>query len=134
MKKSAPTVMAPAGDEEARDREGEPVIAPGDRAPTPPLPSATRARTASEDDRLVFDAMRALRQDGQPERASRSLDEYLRRHPEGQLAEEALALSIEAASARNDPRAKDLASRYLAKYPNGRFRSAAERARARFAQ
>jgi outer membrane protein assembly factor BamD (BamD/ComL family) len=76
--------------------------------------------------------MRALRQDGQPDRAARSLDEYLKRHPDGELAEEALALSIEAATMRGDPRAKDIASRYLAKYPSGRFRSAAERARARF--
>jgi outer membrane protein assembly factor BamD (BamD/ComL family) len=89
-------------------------------------------RSAIEDDRLVFEAMRALRQEGQPDRAARSLDEYLRRHPDGELAEEALALSIEAATMRNDPRAKDIAARYLAKYPGGRFRSAAERARARF--
>ena len=102
------------------------------RSPASQPPSGARARSTTEDDRLVFEAMRALRQDGQPDRATRSLDEYLRRHPDGELAEEALALSIEAASMRNDPRARDIASRYLAKYPNGRFRSAAERARARF--
>jgi hypothetical protein len=90
------------------------------------------ARSLGKNERLVFEAMRALRQDGQPEKAARLLDEYLRRYPDGALAEEALTLSIEAASARNDPRARDLASRYLAKYPNGRFRSAAERALARF--
>ncbi len=102
-------------------------------SPKVPLSSSSgRARSAVEDERLVFEAMRALRQEADADRAARSLDEYLRRHPEGELAEEALALSIEAASTRNDPRAKDLASRYLAKYPNGRFRSAAERARARF--
>jgi hypothetical protein len=83
--------------------------------------------------RLVFDAMRALRREGQPERASRLLDEYLRRYPGGSLAEEALALSIEAAIMRGDGRAKDLANRYLSRYPVGHFRPAAERARARFA-
>jgi hypothetical protein len=108
-----------------------PEATPDKAPPVPPHPPA-RVRSATEDDRLVFEAMRALRQDGQPDRAARSLDEYLRRHPDGELAEEALALSIEAASMRSDPRAKDLAVRYLAKYPNGRFRSAAERARARF--
>ncbi len=86
----------------------------------------------SEQVKLVFDSMRALRRDGQPERAARLLDEYLRRYPGGALAEEALALSIEAASMLGEPRAKDLANRYLARYPNGQFQKAAERARTRF--
>jgi hypothetical protein len=86
----------------------------------------------TEQDQLVFDSMRALRRDGQPERAAKLLDEYLRRHPNGALAEEALALAIEAATMRGEPRAKDLANRYLARYPSGQFHHAAERARARF--
>lgn len=86
----------------------------------------------SEDVKLVFDAMRALRRDGQPDVAWRQLEEYLRRFPSGTLAEEALALSIEAANVRGDPRAKDLANRYLARYPSGRFQKAAERVRSRF--
>src|SRR5664280_777220 len=81
---------------------------------------------------LVFDAMRALRREGHPERAASLLAQYLRRYPEGSLAEEALALSIEAATVLGDPRARGLADQYLARYPAGRFRSAAERARARF--
>jgi acyl-CoA reductase-like NAD-dependent aldehyde dehydrogenase len=40
---------------------------------------------------------------------------------------EKLALSIEAAAARKDPRAAEHARRYLARYPNGRFRGLAER-------
>jgi hypothetical protein len=127
----APTPRAIAPEE--APTPAVPEATPDKAPPAPPHPPA-RVRAASEDDRLVFEAMRAIRQDGQPDRATRSLDEYLRRHPDGELAEEALALSIEAASMRNDPRAKDIAARYLAKYPNGRFRSAAERARARFAQ
>lgn len=86
----------------------------------------------TEQVKLVFDSMRALRRDGQPERAAKLLDEYLRRYPGGALAEEALALSIEAATMLGNPRAKDLASRYLARYPNGQFRKAAAHARARF--
>jgi outer membrane protein assembly factor BamD (BamD/ComL family) len=80
----------------------------------------------------VFDAMRALRREGQPERAARLLDDYLRRYPKGSLSEEALALAIEAKSALGDPRARVFAERYLSNYPDGRFRSAALRARARF--
>jgi hypothetical protein len=95
--------------------------------------SATRSSSqSSEQVKLVFDSMRALRRDGQPERAAKLLDEYLRRYPNGALAEEALALSIEAATMRGDPRAKDLANRYLLRYPSGQFQHAAERARARF--
>jgi hypothetical protein len=101
------------------------------RAPSSPSMSNHAARVPSEDERLVFDAMRALRQEGQPDKAARALDDYLRRHPQGELAEEALALSIEAALVRSDPRAKDMANRYLAMYPKGRFRQVAERARAR---
>lgn len=81
---------------------------------------------------LVFDAMRALRREGHPEQAIRLLNDYLRRYPQGSLAEEALALSIEASTALGDTKAKSLADRYLALYPSGRFRAAAERARARF--
>ncbi len=63
--------------------------------------------------------------------AHQLLDQYLRTNPRGALAEDALALSIEAAAARKDPRAADYARRYLARYPNGRFRKVAERALAR---
>jgi hypothetical protein len=111
-------------------------------APIDPLPrpesavrpeSITRSGQPSEKV-LVFDAMRALRREGHPERAAKLLDEYLRRYPGGSLAEEALALSIEASTALGDPKARSLADRYLAHYPAGRFRAAAERARARFSQ
>jgi outer membrane protein assembly factor BamD (BamD/ComL family) len=97
------------------------------------LDSPARASPASEKV-LVFDAMRALRREGHPEQAAKLLNDYLRRYPQGSLAEEALALSIEAFTALGDPKAKSLADRYLALYPAGRFRAAAERARARFTQ
>lgn len=89
-----------------------------------------RANAESEAGSLVFGAMQALRREGQPERAAKLLEEYRRRYPNGALGEEALALSVEAAVQRGDPRAKALAESYLARFPNGQFRQAAERARA----
>jgi hypothetical protein len=81
---------------------------------------------------LVLEALRALRQDGDPKRARARLDEYLAAHPSGALVEEASALEIEAAAAEDDPQTVDLARRYLDRYPTGRFRDAALRARERF--
>ena len=100
--------------------------------PAPPAPPLHRARTLkSEDPSLVVSAIQALRQDRDPERAGRLLAAYLRTHPRGALAEEAVALSIEAADARHSPAAVTFAERYLKEYPHGRFSSAAERVLAR---
>ncbi|WP_437928051.1 hypothetical protein WMF37_02020 [Sorangium sp. So ce291] len=104
---------------------------PGAERAAPPEP-APAAPAAPDEVNLVFEAMRLVRQERQPERAARLLDEYLRGQPRGALAEEALALSIECAMMRQDPAAKELAERYLARYPGGRFRPAAEKARARW--
>ncbi len=103
-----------------------PEVAPP--TPTPERPAAAharRARTAGEDGetRLLFDATRALRRDRDPQRAGALLDDYFRRYPRGALAEEALAVAIEAATARGDARARTLARRYLARYPSGQFRA-----------
>ena len=76
---------------------------------------------------LVYDSARALRNEGDPARASRVLDEYFKRYPHGALGEEAQALAIDIAVARGDSRAKTLATRYLSAYPNGHFRAKAER-------
>jgi hypothetical protein len=81
---------------------------------------------------LVRSAFDALRRDRDPREATRLLDNYLRRFPQGKLAEEALGLAIEATASLGDPRAAELAARYLVEYPRGRFRSAAERAQQRF--
>jgi hypothetical protein len=71
----------------------------------------------------VLDAMIALRHDHDAARAGRLLDHYLFTHPQGALREEALALAIEAATARGDgATAHRLASSYIDRYPHGRFR------------
>ncbi|HEY4185340.1 MAG TPA: hypothetical protein VGP07_09740 [Polyangia bacterium] len=57
------------------------------------------------------------------------LTRYLEQHPDGTLAEEALALSIEAAVAHRDADAAELGRRYLRRYPAGRFTALALRAR-----
>ena len=108
-------------------------------APAPPTPILEQPSSAKhepkpragEDPSQVAEAVRALRKQGDAARAQTLLDQYLRANPHGALAEDALALSIEAAAARKDPRAADYARRYLARYPNGRFRSVAERALSR---
>jgi hypothetical protein len=82
---------------------------------------------AGEDPSRMAEAVRALRKQGDPARAQALLEQYLRQNPRGALVEDALALSIEAAAARKDPRAAEYARRYLARYPKGRFRGMAER-------
>lgn len=116
------------------------------RSSSPPLPGGPDPLVAAEsssveaspsgtgnasDAALVLRGLRALRQDGDPDEAARLLDEYRARLPEGALAEEALALSIEAALARGDANAVQLAETYLSRYPKGRFRDAARRAKAK---
>jgi len=119
--------LAPIAElEPPAEPEARPEIAP---APAPPVHRARALR--SEDPSLVVSAIQALRQDRDPERAGRLLADYLRTHPRGALAEEAVALSIEAADARHSPAAATFAERYVKEYPHGRFRSAAERVLAR---
>ncbi len=74
---------------------------------------------------MVQTAVEALRRDRDPQQASRLLEQYRKRNPDGALGEEALALAIEAALARKSPQAMSLARQYLAEYPNGRFRQVA---------
>jgi hypothetical protein len=107
---------------------------PAPRATRDPVP-AFRARRAApapiaavaptEDTAPVLDAMRALRLERNPVRARALLARYLERHPTGTLAEEALAISIEAAVAHHDADAAALGARYLRLYPLGPFRSLA---------
>ena len=84
--------------------------------------------SSSEDPTHVVEAIQALRTDKDPSRAQGLLNDYLKTHPNGVLSEDALALSIEAASAQHDPKATDHAKRYLAKFPHGKYRTLATRA------
>ncbi len=120
--------IAPAADD-AIEQPAPPAHRAPPRTPRRPAHVASHARTVhSEDPSRVFDAIQALRTDRDPSRASRLLAEYLARYPHGALAEEAVALSIEAAAARHSPSAAAFAERYLHEYPNGRFRHTAEQA------
>lgn len=104
---------------------GEVAVAP----PPPPRERgpSTRAATSGADSDVtrVHEAAKALRRDGNPRRAL----ELLEGKPVGgPLAEEALALRIEASAARKDGRAAQLAAAYLARFPNGRYRELAKSA------
>ena len=132
-----PTASAPSTAPEASPTASAPPTAP-EASPTPstavPAASAVsrsgaRTRTeSSEDASNVVEAIQALRAGRDPARAQGLLDDYLKTHPHGALSGEALALSMEAASARNDPKAADYARRYLAMYPKGKYRDLAKRA------
>jgi hypothetical protein len=131
-------VVDDVADQVADDDAVDQPVAPPPPKATPralrrPVHVASRPRPGhsqvhSEDPSHVFDAIQALRTDRDPARASRLLAEYLARYPHGALAEEAVALSIEAAAARHSPSAATFAERYLREYPNGRFRHTAEQA------
>ncbi len=128
----APTFHHVARAERATPVEIAELAPPAEPELAPRPPALHRARAVkSEDPSLVVSAIQALRQERDPERAGRLLAAYLRTHPRGALAEEAVALSIEAADARHSPAAASFAQRYLKEYPHGRFRSAAERVLAR---
>jgi hypothetical protein len=122
----APSVVpAPSGvSAPAERRASHDTIA----APRARHPAATPAPPTSEDASAVAAAMRALRVEKDPARARGLLSRYLAEHPNGALAEEALAMSIEAAIAHHDTDVTALASRYLRLYPHGSFQSLARNA------
>ncbi len=92
----------------------------------PAKQEATQERDREEQEtQSVVVGMRALRLDHDPVRARGLLGRYLERHPDGALAEEALALTIEAAIAHHDGDAAALGARYLRRYPAGPFRALA---------
>ncbi len=157
---AAPAVNAPAAPAPTTTRRARPAratVAIADEAPAlapeataPPRavrrskpPARVRITTLrvpngrlaeSEDPSRVVDAVHALRAEHDPARASRLLADYLARYPHGALAEEAIALSIEAAAATHDPAAMVFAEHYLRQYPSGRFRGTAEQALSRRAR
>lgn len=87
--------------------------------PTPTVESPT-----ANDVARIHAAAKALRSERDPARAAQLL-EGVRGGP---LAEEVLALRLEAAVARHDGSAQALARRYLAAYPKGRYRALASSA------
>jgi hypothetical protein len=91
-------------------------------------PATTPAARPERDTELVVQAIRALHHDGDPTLARALCTAYLQRHPDGPLAEEALALTIEAAVAQHEPDASALGARYLQRYPTGPFRGLARQA------
>lgn len=81
----------------------------------------------SDDTALLIEAARALRVERNPTRARALANRYLERQPTGALADEALAISIEAAVDQHDPDAVALSARYLQQFPRGPFRGLAQR-------
>jgi hypothetical protein len=105
-----------------------PTLAPSasrEAIPAPPHARRAPSPAAGEDTSVVLEAMRALRLERNPVRARVLLAKYLDRHPTGALAEEALAMSIEAAVAHHDADAASLGARYLTLYPTGPFHALA---------
>jgi len=86
-----------------------------------------RRAAVLENPSLVIAATRALRHNHDPRRARALAGRYLAAHPTGALAEEALAIAIEAAIDEHDPDCAALSRRYLELYPRGSFRSNVER-------
>jgi hypothetical protein len=119
----APAPLAPAPVPPPA-RATRPTVTAKQPARRPVLPAAK----GDDDAGLVVQAMRALRRDHDPALARALSASYLERHPDGALAEEALALTIEAAVAQHDPGAAALGGRYLRRYPNGPFRGLARHA------
>ncbi len=118
-----------------------PVAAPPPRQPArhkpakaaPPAPALDPAKVVEErepdfETQIVHDAVQALRRDNDPSRAAMLLRFYLKKSPDGPLAEEALALAVEATRLEHPAESAALGRHYLARYPGGRFRAQAERA------
>jgi hypothetical protein len=101
-------------------------------APAVGLLEATEARVSAappEEAALVLAGLRALRREHDPTRAGTLLARYVERFPQGVLAQEALAIAIEADLARGDRQAAAaLAEQYLKRFPAGRFSRFSRRA------
>ena len=115
------------------DRDPSTAPAPAAAGKEPAAASAHPSGPAApvrnaEDMSALSQAMRALRVDRDPLRARALARQYLERYPKGAVAEEALALVVEAAAAHQDADAAALGARYLRLYPTGAFRVRAQRA------
>lgn len=123
----APSVPAPPPAVRAPEtpRAPSPKASP---APAPEAPAGPAAAPPSYGGDLVVSAMRALRKENDPAKASRLLAEYRGAHARGPLDEEASALAIEAGLRLGDGSAPRHARAYLERYPEGRFARLAESA------
>ena len=108
--------MMPSGSAVARPAQVE-------RARRP----VTSPRQLSDGPRELAAALAALRRDHDPARASSLAAHYVAAHPNGALVEEALILAFEAARAVDSDGAAE-ATRYLARFPDGRFAAQARAA------
>jgi hypothetical protein len=70
---------------------------------------------------LLLSAVRALKHDGDAKRALALARSYEQRFPGGTLAEEALAVQLQAMVVLEDPLAQESAADYLRRFPSGRF-------------
>lgn len=97
------------------------------RAPVEVRARRSTPKLPADDPSLLITAARALRVDRDPKLARALATRYLDQHPRGALADEALAICIEAAVDHHDGDAAALSARYLAQFPHGSFRALAER-------
>jgi hypothetical protein len=109
-----------------------PEVSVTELAPPASPPVAREPASRPEAAALVLGALQKLRHDHDAAGALRLLEAYRARFPDGDLAEEALVLSIEARTALDDDGAGAAAAEYLRRFPHGRFRDAAEAAQRRF--
>jgi hypothetical protein len=104
-------------------------LEPSRAAPAGPGPAVSQREVVVEDEStLIVRAVRALRREGDPARAQALAEQALQKFPHGAQAEEAMALIMEAASARGDASgAQQTATAYLARFGSGRFADRARR-------
>ena len=129
-----PETPAPVVVPEPRPRAAPPRAAEAPVARTPELavPAPAPSSPPSAEAALVMEALRLLRQAHDASAALRELDRYRSQFPESDLAEEALALTIEAHTTLGDDASRRLAAEYLQRFPRGRFRPLAEAAQRQF--
>jgi hypothetical protein len=130
----APTEAPGAPPTAADIREPEPIAQDVAVTASDPTvePSPVRPSEPPAEAEHVLRALRLLREDHDAAGALRELDHYRARYPHGDLAEEALALSMEARAGLEDRAARVLAEQYLRQFPRGRFRALAEVIQRRF--